>query len=88
MDLNDSQKYKGRVKMRNLDPELQGLLGKSVQSGTIEMKDFSPEFQNIITRILNTGSSGAGYNDTELRQKIGSLDYNKADKIRKARKTQ
>lgn len=80
MDLNDSQKYKGRVKMRNLDPELQGLLGKSVQSGTIEMKDFSPEFQNIITRILNTGSSGAGYNDTELRQKIGSLDYNKADK--------
>lgn len=80
MDLNDSQKYKGRVKMRNLDPKLQGLLGKSVQSGTIEMKDFSPEFQNIITRILNTGSSGAGYNDTELRQKIGSLDYNKADK--------
>ena len=69
MDLNDSQKYKGRVKMRNLDPKLQGLLGKSVQSGTIEMKDFSPEFQNIITRILNTGSSGAGYNDTELRQK-------------------
>lgn len=80
MDLKDSQKYKGRVKRRNLDPELQGLLDKAVQSGTIAMKDFSPEFQNIITRILNTGSSGSGYNDTELREKIGSLDYNKADK--------
>lgn len=80
MDLKDSQKYKGRIKRRNLDPELQRLLDKTVQSGMIAMKDFSPEFQNIITRILNTGSSGAGYNDTELREKIGSLDYNKADK--------
>lgn len=80
MDLKDSQKYKGRIKRRNLDPELQRLLDKTVQSGMIAMKDFSPEFQNIITRILNTGSSGAGYNDTEPREKIGSLDYNKADK--------
>lgn len=79
-ELNDSQREKGKVQMRNLHPELQALIKGAVTSGSIAMKDFSPEMQETIHNILNTGSSGTGYNDSELREKIGALEYNKADR--------
>lgn len=80
MELNEKQKSVGKVKLRNLDPEVVGLIHGAVQSGQIAFKDLTQDMQSMLTRILNTGSSGAGYNDAELRNLISQLDYNKADK--------
>lgn len=80
MELNEKQKSVGKVKLRNLDPEVVGLIHGAVQSGQIAFKDLTQDMQSMLTRILNTGSSGTGYNDAELRNLISQLDYNKADK--------
>lgn len=80
-DLNDSQKEKGKVRMRNLHPDLQKLINGATQSGTIDMQDLSQNLQNRIrNKSGDSGSGGGSYDLTEVMEELGRLNYNKADK--------
>jgi hypothetical protein len=72
-----AQHIAGKIKQRDLDPELLSLFNMFIRSGAIDYDDLSYELQEIIRRGGSTGTGG--YDDTIIVNQINALIRDKAD---------
>ena len=77
--MEESQKYKGRIKKRNLDPEVLDVVNHAAIVGNIQLTDLTPVLQNAINKAINSGNTG-GYDDSILKSQLTDLDKKKADR--------